>query len=104
MVQPLNMVTVVQCTPIDEAHALRVEELARAAGGEVAWVLELVEAGIIAPAEPAQLQTQWRFHGEALHCAVRVRRLQRDMEVGIDAAALIVALQDEVRRLRRRLG
>lgn len=97
-------VTVWSCTPVDDEHPLQLAELAHAAGGRVEWVLELVEAGVIAPLQPAAAREHWTFHGDALRGVLEVRRLQRDFDVGVDAAALIVELQREVRRLRGMLG
>ena len=97
-------VSVVHCQPVDEDHPLRAEEIARAAGDRIEWVLELVEAGVIAPTAPEAPRAQWAFHGEALRGALDARRLQRDFGVGVDAAALIIELQREVRRLRGLLG
>lgn len=97
-------VTVLHCVPVDEDHPLRVAELAHAAGDRVEWVVELVEAGLIAPTVADAPREQWLFHGEALHCALQARRLQRDFDVGVDAAALIIELQREVQRLRRLVG
>ncbi|MFT3718202.1 chaperone modulator CbpM [Pseudorhodoferax sp.] len=97
-------VTIAHCTPVDELHPLPASALARAVGDRVEWVFELVEAGLIAPAEPAAPREQWVFHGEALGCALQARRLQRDFGVGVDAAALIIDLQREVRRLRALLN
>jgi len=97
-------VSLLTCTPVDEQHPLRIAELAHAAGSRVEWVLELVEAGVIHPAAPEAPREQWTFHSEALQRAVNTRRLQRDFDVGVDAAALILDLQQEVRRLRALLG
>lgn len=97
-------VSITHCVPLDEDHPLRADELARAAGDRLEWVLALVEAGVIAPTAPDAPSAQWAFHGEALHSALQVRRLQRDFDVGLDAAALIIDLQREVRRLRGLLG
>lgn len=97
-------VSVVHCTPVDEDHPLVAAELARAAGDRVEWVFALVEAGLIAPSQPELPPAQWVFHGEALRCALEARRLQRDFDVGLDAAALIIDLQREIRRLRAVAG
>lgn len=97
-------ITVVSCTPVDDEHPLHAAELAHAAGDRVEWVVELVEAGVIAPTTPQAPPDQWLFRGEAVQCALQTRRLQRDFDVGVDAAALIVDLQHEVRRLRARLA
>lgn len=97
-------VSIVHCVPLDEDHPLRADELARAAGDRLEWVLELVEAGVIAPTAPDAPHAQWAFPGEALRSVLEARRLQRDFGVGVDAAALIIDLQREVRRLRGLLG
>lgn len=97
-------VRITHCVPVDEDHPLGTAELARAAGDREEWVLELVEAGLIAPTVPEAPRAQWAFHGEALRRALEARRLQRDFGVGVDAAALIIELQREVRRLRALLG
>lgn len=81
------------------SHALAAADLARACGAELQWVVELVEVGVLrvdAPASPEQ----WSFRSSDLRSALAVRRLQMQFEVGIDAAALIVELQDEIRRLK----
>lgn len=97
-------VTITQAHPVDDAHPLGTTELARAAGDREEWVVALVETGLIAPAVPGAPQAQWVFDGEALRCALQARRLQRDFDVGLDAAALIIDLQREVRRLRALVG
>lgn len=97
-------VRVTHCVTVDDSHPLRTAELARAVGHREEWVLELVEAGLIAPTAPEAPRAQWAFQGEALRSALEARRLQRDFDIGVDAAALIIELQREVRRLRARLG
>lgn len=93
-------VTVVSSSPVDADHPLAAAELAQAVGDHIEWVFQLVEAGLIAPAQPELPPAQWVFHSEALHCALETRRLQRDFDVNLDAAALILDLRHEVRRLR----
>jgi chaperone modulatory protein CbpM len=97
-------VSIVTSTPVDADHPLVAAELARAAGDRLEWVFELVEAGVIEPTEPSLPRAQWAFHSEALRCALETRRLQRDFDVNLDAAALILDLQREIRRLRSLAG
>ncbi|MDA7415131.1 MerR family transcriptional regulator [Xenophilus arseniciresistens] len=99
-----TLVRVSHCVAVDDAHPLQLAELARAVGQHEQWVLQLVEAGLIAPTEPQAPAAQWAFAGEALRCAREARRLQRDFDVDLQAAALIIDLQQEVRRLRALLG
>lgn len=88
-------------TRMEQAQLLSVEELARACGAEPEWVAQLVEVGIVRGAGlgPAD----WRFYSEDLRRARETRRLERDFGACLDAAALILDLSEEVRRLRARL-
>ena len=91
-------------TSISDARPLAASELARAVGAEIEWIVELVEVGIVELPSPRPAQGEWRFHSTDLQCALEARRLQRDFGVGLDAAALILDLQHEVRRLKAVLG
>ena len=91
-------------TSIGEARPLAAHELAHAVGAELEWVVELVEVGIVELPSPRPAPPDWRFQSADLQCALEARRLQRDFGVGLDAAALILDLQHEVRRLKAVLG
>ncbi len=86
--------------PLSAYDSLSVSELARACGAETDWVLQLVEVGIIESHPPAERLADWRFEDKALRCALKARRLQRDFGVELDAAALILDLENEIRRLK----
>ena len=90
----------VTTTAISASQPLAASELAHACGADTEWVVQLVEVGIvqIAPAEAPP--EHWRFSSTDLQCALEARRLERDFGVGLDAAALILDLQHEVRRLK----
>ena len=85
---------------LSASHPLAAHELAQACGAEIEWVIQLVEVGIIESRAPATQPEEWRFHSIDLQCALAVRRLERDFGVGLDAAALILDLEHEVRRLK----
>jgi chaperone modulatory protein CbpM len=87
-------------TVLGNAHPLRAHELAHACGAELDWVVQLVEVGIIEVRSPAERPDEWCFHSADLQCALDARRLERDFGVGLDAAALILDLEHEVRRLK----
>ncbi|AMM25957.1 chaperone modulator CbpM [Variovorax sp. PAMC 28711] len=91
-------------TAIGNARPLAAAELAHAVGAEIDWVVELVEVGIVHVPAPRPAPAEWRFHSADLQCALEASRLQRDFGVGLDAAALILDLQHEVRRLKSVLG
>ena len=68
-----------------------------------AWLIELVEAGLLKPAGPETRPQHWRFDGIQLGRARRAYRLQRDFEASQAALALMMQLLDEVERLQRLL-
>jgi chaperone modulatory protein CbpM len=89
---------------IVESEPLTLRELARAVGAEEGWVVRLVEVEILhldAPAEPPE---RWHFRSADLQRALAARRLERDFGANLDAAALILELQQEIGRLRSLLG
>ncbi len=87
-------------TTLSASHPLAAGELAHACGAQIDWVVQLVEVGIIESRTPAERPDDWRFHGGDLQSALEARRLERDFGVGLDAAALILDLEHEVRRLK----
>jgi chaperone modulatory protein CbpM len=90
----------VTTTALSASHPLAATELAHACGAEIEWVVQLVEIGIIESQAPAKKPEQWRFQSTDLQCALDARRLERDFGVSLDAAALILDLEHEVRRLK----
>ena len=92
--------TLTTATAISASQPLAASELAHAVGADTAWIVQLVEVGIL-QIETAETQPErWQFSSTDLQHALEVRRLERDFGVGLDAAALILDLQHEVRRLK----
>ncbi|MBS0451514.1 MAG: MerR family transcriptional regulator [Proteobacteria bacterium] len=92
-------------TAISDAQPLAASELAHACGAEIDWVMQLVDVGIVQTHGSTERPPQeWRFESAALQCALEARRLERDFGVGLDAAALIIDLEREVRRLKSLLN
>ena len=88
-----------------DAQPLAASELAHACGAGIEWVVQLVDVGIVQTDDGADRPPQeWRFQSAALQCALEARRLERDFGVGLDAAALIIDLEREVRRLKALLN
>lgn len=94
------MTSSVSITTLSASHPLAASELAHACGAQIEWVVQLVEIGIIESRTPAAGPDDWHFHGSDLQCALEARRLERDFGVGLEAAALILDLEHEVRRLK----
>jgi len=96
-------------TVVGSEQALSADELARACGAEQAWVVQLVRVGIVQTqpgqgGEPSAANPgDWRFDCQALRLALEARRLQRDFDASLDAAALILDMSQEIQRLKSRL-
>ena len=90
----------VTTTAISASQPLAASDLAHACGADPEWVVQLVEVGIVQIATAEAPPEHWRFSSTDLQCALEARRLERDFGVGLDAAALILDLQHEVRRLK----
>jgi chaperone modulatory protein CbpM len=86
---------------VGEQDALSLEEMVEACGAETAWVVELVEIGVLSPV--GGHEAAWRFGALDLLRARRLARLTRDFQASAEAAALILDLLDEIERLRARL-
>ncbi len=95
-------ITSVMVTTVSSEQPLSINELAHACGADVDWVRELVALGLLGTDASAS-ERDGCFQSADLQCALEVRRLQRDFDVGLDAAALILDLQHEVRRLKTAL-
>lgn len=87
-----------------ESQPLSLAELARAVGVEETWVVQLMRVEILHVESPAAAPSHWRFDSVALRRAREVQRLEQDFGANLDAAALILDLQDELRRLRTMLA
>lgn len=85
----------------DEQLLLTLNELTEICDLQIDYIAALVEEGIIEPL--GETPEQWRFSSSAL-CRIRViQRLQRDLEVNLPGAALVVELLEEIRQLRQRV-
>ena len=93
-------------TPITlvESQPLTLRELARAVGEDEGWIVQLVEVEILQVDAPGEPPERWHFRSADLQRALAARRLERDFGANLDAAALILELQQEIRRLQGLLG
>ncbi len=86
---------------IDDRPQLTLSDLCRACAVPADWVVSLVEEGIIQPAGEAPVH--WRFTVTCLRRVRRVHRLQRDLDINLPGAALVIELLDELESLRARV-
>lgn len=96
----MSSYTLVSGTAISRENPIAAFDLAHACGADIDWVVQLVEVGIIQIETAAAAPDEWVFGSADLQTALEARRLERDFGVALDAAALILDLQHEVRRLK----
>jgi chaperone modulatory protein CbpM len=85
---------------IDETTEITLDDLVSYCHVRREKVVELVAEGIIEPVGRAE--PQWRFGGPALRRARKAVRLERDLEINLNAVALILDLLDEIETLKAR--
>ena len=86
---------------IDERVAFTLPELCRATGAERDELLALVSEGLLVPTGNGP--DAWLFSGPALPQARRALRLARELDIGLEGAAIVIDLLDEIELLRARL-
>ena len=86
---------------LEEQTELTLADLCRACATEDSLIIEMVDEGVLTPA--GQAPTQWRFSGLHLQHAKVALRLQRDLGVNLQGAALVLQLLEEMDVLRARL-
>ncbi len=85
----------------DIVDALSLHELCRFCQADEAWVVELVNEGVL---EPRGSSTeQWRFRGVNIVRAKKARRLTRDLGINAAGIALVLDLLEERDGLLRKL-
>lgn len=85
----------------DERHELSLRELAERSGLSEADLHELVDAGVIAPVDPARAPRH--FRAECIVTAKTACRLRDDLELDAHGLAVALTLLDRVRDLEEQL-
>lgn len=104
-----NEVDTVSGIILEASASLSVDQLQQACAVELAFVVELVEEGVLelqaADANVAQTQPpeNWCFSVECVQRLRTARRLQQDLEINTAGVAVILDLLDQVRALERKL-
>ncbi|MBD3665401.1 chaperone modulator CbpM [Sulfitobacter aestuariivivens] len=86
----------------DVVDMLTLEDLCRFCDADEAWVIELVEHGVLDPI--GGTSSNWRFFGASIRRAKKARRLNRDLGVNTAGVALVLDLLDERDAVVRRLA
>ncbi len=88
-------------TVLNEQPAYTLGELCWASGLSAEELVELVTVGIIEPVETHQ--GHWQFSGRAVVRLQTALRLQRELGINREGAALVVDLLGELQELRNRV-
>ena len=86
---------------LEDQSELTLADLCRACAIDDVVIIAMVEEGVLTPAGEAP--AQWRFSGLHLQHAKVAVRLQRDLGVNLQGAALALQLLEEMEQLRARL-
>ncbi|RLJ60104.1 MerR family transcriptional regulator [Litoreibacter meonggei] len=92
-------------TPTDEDHLmeeLTLHELCRFCDADKAWVVELIEHGVVEPHGTGE--AEYSFGQISVLRARKARRLERDLGINMPGIALALDLLEERDHLRRLLG
>jgi chaperone modulatory protein CbpM len=84
---------------LDEHAVYTLSDLGRASGLHADTLMAMVEVGIL---EPLPEERRWCFTGSSVSRLQAALRLQRDLGVNVEGAALALDLLDELDRMRRR--
>jgi chaperone modulatory protein CbpM len=88
----------------EEYAVLSLADLCRLCAAEARQIEDLVDEGVLEPADAATATrdaAEWRFAGASLRRARTALRLQRDLEINLAGVALAMDLLDEIAALRR---
>lgn len=85
---------------LEEESVYTLGELGRASGLHTTQLLRMVSVGILEPLPGTE--PTYRFTGRSVSRLQRALRLQRDLEVNLEGAALALDLLEELEELRRR--
>lgn len=94
--------TVITGIVLSDEVTLTLEEFCQACGIDEQQVREMIAHGLLEPR--GESPPQWRFSFIAVHRSQSALRLQRDLEINLAGAALVLDLMDEINALRRKLG
>lgn len=82
--------------------SLTLDDLCRTCSVQSAFILEMLEEGVIEPAQ-GRAPESWRFTAVQVHHVSVAWRLHRDLGVNLPGAAVALQLLDEVETLRAQL-
>lgn len=95
----MNQNTDITGTVLDEQIEFTLLELCRLCDVNARHIAEIVEEGIVEPAGGSPMR--WRFTGVMMRRIQIVLRLERDLEINLPGAAMVIELLEEMDSIRR---
>lgn len=86
----------------DIVEALSLQDLCRFCQADEAWIVELVDHGLLTPV--GKKRSHWQFVGTSIVRAKKAQRLNRDLGVNAAGVALVLELLEERDAVLRRLA
>lgn len=103
----MKSVTIYSAVMVDEGAQLSLHEMACLCEQQTDWVVTLVREGLVYVEHDVVVTEtspeQWLFASAAAARARQIARAQRDFDINLDAAALMVDLMQEIRELRAQI-
>lgn len=93
--------TVIDAVLVEDDLQIGFADLCRACQADPERLLALVDEGLLQPVGSGP--GDWRFKSRALPRARAALRLSRDLQLAVDATALVLDLLDEIDALKARL-
>jgi chaperone modulatory protein CbpM len=93
-----EMVPVVRGTLLEEEDGFTLDELCRMCRQRTEAIIRMVEEGILDP--EGEAPATWRFPGASVTHIRVVVRLQRDLGINLEGAALVLELLDRLAQRR----
>ena len=94
---------VIRAASAEPANELTLLEVSRSCAVQTAFVIEMIEEGVLAPLAGSAPES-WRFGTVQTRHVTVAARLQRDLGVNPAGAALALQLLDELETLRAQLA
>jgi len=90
---------------VEEEIELTLDDICRLCGVDDAWLMTLVEEGILEPQQgPRHNEVELHFTGLCIHRVRIVHRLQQDLGINLAGAALALDLLEEIDALKARMA
>jgi chaperone modulatory protein CbpM len=86
---------------LDASQLVSIDDLAALSGVQAADILELVDAGALIPLDAAG--ASWTFRADCVVTLRKAARLRNDLELDIDAVALMLEFLERIRTLEAEL-